>query len=78
MKIQTLLLILLFLASLSYAENIDDYVKTGLDNNLALRQKEFNFEKSIHALKEARGLFFPALSIEARYTRAGGKVEVRL
>lgn len=48
------------------------YVEEGLKNNLALRQKEFSYRRSMAALKEARGMFLPALSIEARYSRAGG------
>jgi outer membrane protein len=76
MKTLTSLLILLLLAIQAYAENIDEYIQVGLDNNLALKQKEFNYKKSMHALKEARGLFLPALSIEARYTRAGGGREI--
>lgn len=51
---------------------LDDYVAEGLRKNLALRQQEFNLQKSLEALKEARGLFFPAVSIQARYSRAGG------
>ena len=59
-----------------FAEQIDEYVRIGLDNNLALKQKEFNYDKSVHALKEARGMFFPSLSLEARYSRAGGGREI--
>jgi outer membrane protein len=44
----------------------------GLKNNLALQQKEFSYQKSLQALKEARGSYFPSLDILARYTRAGG------
>ena len=48
------------------------YVTEGLKNNLALQQQQFSLEKSLEALKEARSLFFPTVSIEARYSRAGG------
>jgi len=48
------------------------YIEEGLKNNLALKQKEFSYRRSMAALREARGLFLPALSIEARYSRAGG------
>jgi len=51
---------------------LDGYVAEGLKNNLALKQQEFNLSKSLEALKEARGLFFPTVSIQARYSRAGG------
>jgi outer membrane protein TolC len=51
---------------------LDRYIEEGLKENLALRQKEFSCERSMAALKEARGMFLPSLGIEARYTRAGG------
>ena len=54
---------------------LDNYIKSGLDNNLALNQKLSSYEKSIHALKEAKGLFLPQISINARYTVAkGGRI----
>lgn len=76
MKITTILISIILLTHSLMAGNIDDYIKIGLDNNLALKQKEFNYEKSMHALKEARGKFFPSVSIEARYSRAGGGREI--
>jgi outer membrane protein len=51
---------------------LEAYVDEALENNLALKQKEFTLEKSLAALGEARGLFLPAVSISGRYTRAGG------
>ncbi|MCP4218476.1 MAG: TolC family protein, partial [bacterium] len=43
-----------------------------LEKNLALRQREISLKESLQALKEARGMFLPTVSIEARYSRAGG------
>lgn len=51
---------------------LDQYVKTGMANNLALKQQNFSLQQSMQALKEARGMFLPTVSIEARYSRAGG------
>ena len=51
---------------------LDEYITVGLENNLALKQQEFSLQKSIAALREARGMFLPSISIEARYSRAGG------
>jgi outer membrane protein len=54
---------------------LDQYVEAGLENNLALKQKEVNFQKSMEVLKQARALFFPDISLNARYTAAdGGRV----
>ncbi len=53
----------------------DSYVKTGLENNLALKQKYCSYERSLQALREAKGLFFPDVSLNARYSVAeGGRV----
>jgi len=51
---------------------LDNYIKIGLDNNLALQQKQSSYKKSMEALKEAKALFFPDISFNARYTVAGG------
>ncbi len=56
-------------------ETLDKYINEGLVNNLALKQKEVNYLKSIEVLKQARALFFPDISLNARYTAAeGGRV----
>ncbi len=51
---------------------LDAYLHEGLTNNLSLQEQQFDVEKSFRAMDEARGLFFPEVSIEARYSRAGG------
>jgi outer membrane protein len=51
---------------------LDSYIEYGLKNNLVLRQHHFSYKRSVAALYEARGMFLPSISIEARYTRAGG------
>ncbi len=54
-------------------ENIlDTYVKKGLENNLAVQQKQASYDKSIAALKEAKGLFFPHIMLDARFSVAEG------
>ncbi|MFQ5605117.1 MAG: TolC family protein [bacterium] len=51
---------------------LDQYIQEALQNNLALKQREFAMQKSLAALREARGLFLPQVSLNARYSRAGG------
>ncbi|MFH1197719.1 MAG: TolC family protein [bacterium] len=51
---------------------LHNYIIEGLNNNLAFKQKEFLLNKSLAALDEARGMFFPSIGINARYSRAGG------
>ncbi len=67
---------ILILAATAPAQPVlDAYVKTGLESNLALLQKESGYRQSLEALREARGLFYPSVSLNARYTRSeGGRV----
>ncbi|MEM6337332.1 MAG: TolC family protein [Bacteroidota bacterium] len=51
---------------------IEAYVEEGLSNNLALQQQTVSVEQARLRLREARSLFGPTLSLEARYTVAGG------
>ncbi|MCI4668918.1 MAG: TolC family protein [Bacteroidia bacterium] len=51
---------------------LESYVAEGLDKNLALKRKALSYEKSLYALKEAKGLFFPSLAFNASYTLASG------
>jgi len=51
---------------------LNDYIKYGIENNLALKQKYSSYHESLEALKEARGLFYPELSLNARYSVSGG------
>jgi outer membrane protein TolC len=53
-------------------EKLNEYIKMGLQNNLALKQQEISLERSLQVLREAKGMFLPSISIEARYSRAGG------
>ncbi len=50
----------------------EKYIQEGLQSNLTLKQKQASYEKSIFALKEAKGLFLPNLSLNARYSVADG------
>jgi outer membrane protein TolC len=72
-KIISTFLILFFPFSAFGGEDVlDQYISEGLHNNLALQQQKFSLDKSLEALKEAKGLFLPNVSIQARYSRAGG------
>jgi outer membrane protein len=51
---------------------LEQYIQEGLENNLALQQKDFSLEKSLQALREAKGMFLPSLGVEARFSAAGG------
>ncbi|HBB93099.1 MAG TPA: hypothetical protein DC042_15645 [Bacteroidales bacterium] len=68
-----LLILLCLLARATLAQTpIDDYIRQGLESNLALKQKETSYRKSLESLKEAQALFFPNISLNARYSVAQG------
>lgn len=68
-------LIFIFIASTGYAQVLQNYLTIGIENNLALKQKEVDYKIANQSLKEAKGLFFPDISLNARYTVAqGGRV----
>ncbi len=75
MKCKILILALFIPVLINGQDVLDDYVRTGLENNLALKQKQAGYEKSLEALSEARSLFYPNISFNARYTVSeGGRV----
>lgn len=51
---------------------LNNYIRQGLDSNLALRQKNFDLEKARLDLKRAQSLFFPQASFASQYTLANG------
>ncbi len=51
---------------------LEEYIQEGLQSNLTLKQKQSSYEKSIQVLKEAKGMFFPNISLNARYSVADG------
>ncbi|MBN2350784.1 MAG: TolC family protein [Bacteroidales bacterium] len=54
---------------------LENYIRTGLENNLGLKQAEDSLKLRILELDEAKGLFLPDINLNARYTVAqGGRV----
>lgn len=47
-------------------------IDEGLRSNLALQQQELDLQRSRQALREVRSGFFPALTVQVRYSRAEG------
>ena len=65
-------------ATAQTSPTLELYIRKGLENNLALQQKNLSLEKSIQALKEANGLFYPEISLDAQYTLASGGRSISL
>jgi outer membrane protein len=53
-------------------EILENYIQTGFEQNLALQQKQLNYNQSLQVLNQAKALFFPDLGFSARYTVADG------
>lgn len=51
---------------------LEEYITEGLQSNQALKQRQLDYAAQLSALKEAKGLFFPGVSLNARYTVAEG------
>lgn len=83
--LSALLLLLAVLPAAAQADSgrplraiIDDYVREALASNLALRSQQFDVERELARLEEARSRFLPQLALEARYARAEGGREIDL
>jgi len=69
----TLLLSLFFTSGGLFAQtSLDTYIEEGLTNNEGIKQNKIRLQKNINALKEAKALFFPALSVGGSYLHADG------
>lgn len=70
---KTLTLTLILIGYLGYSQSkLDGYIEVGLKNNEVIKQHNFDINKSMYALKEARSLFYPTVSLNGSYTKAEG------
>lgn len=78
MKITFTAISVIFVTTVTvYCQNpvLENYIREGIASNHALKQRQLDYNQSLAALREARGLFFPDVSLNARYTVAdGGRV----
>jgi len=77
-RILLTLTLCLAISSLKAQTILDQYIDQALESNIALQQKGLSYQKSLAALDEAKALFFPKLSLEARYSVAGGGRTIEL
>ncbi|MBE0654634.1 MAG: TolC family protein [Bacteroidales bacterium] len=71
------IVILILLSSTAFSqftqdEQLHEYIRTGLENNLNLKQREADWLQASLRLGQAKGMFYPDLSLNARYTVADG------
>ena len=68
-------LLLLFFGTRSYSQSspvLDEYIRQGFSNNLALQQQNLDLQRSLEAVRQARSLFYPTVQFNATYTLAAG------
>ena len=53
-------------------EHLNLYIHEALEANQGIKQQTFQLEKSLFALKEARGMFLPSVTFSTTYTKADG------
>ncbi len=73
-KDAALIMLLLLAGSYTYAQNsiIDDYIQAAFAGNQSLKQQQFQLEKAMYGLKEAKSLFLPTVSLQASYVKSKG------
>ncbi len=60
------------LSTASGQQVLDAYIREGFAKNKSLQQQHIAFQKSLHALKEAKSLFLPSVSLLGNYFLAEG------
>ncbi len=63
---------IIFFGQLKSQNVLEQYVKLGLDSNLALKQKYFDLKKAKLDLQRAEALFYPQVNLASQYTVANG------
>lgn len=69
------LLLSVFCFSKTYGQQssvLEQYIQTGLNNNLVLQQQQLDLRKAQEAIRQSKALFYPTLQFNANYTRATG------
>ncbi|MDP6042313.1 MAG: TolC family protein, partial [Candidatus Latescibacteria bacterium] len=76
---RTIFILALLISTTAQADDIlESYIQEGLQSNLALKQQDFILQQNLQALHEVRGSFLPSISLEARYSRAGGGRDINI
>lgn len=75
-RLLTVILIVLVSVAVSPAKAqsgpLEQYIQDAFAHNQALQQRNFQLERSLYALQEARGMYLPQVSLLGTYTKASG------
>ena len=77
-KIAWILALAILPATLFAQSPLQKYLNEAISNNLELQSRDFALQKSLYALKEAKGLFLPDVNFNTQYLASGGgrKIEI--
>jgi outer membrane protein TolC len=70
--ISTFIALLLTTTSLFAQNALEGYIAEALKNNNGIKQQQFQFDRAFEALREARTLFLPSVTMLGSYTKAAG------
>src|SRR5687768_16034791 len=68
----TFVILLLRTNTATAQESLNLYISQALEANHGIKQQTFQLEKSLFALKEAKGMFMPSVTFSTTYTKADG------
>jgi outer membrane protein len=71
-KFICLVLVQVFTFYVVRAQSLDDYVREGLQSNLAIQQKLTDYQRAVYALQEAKSLFLPRVDLNATLVSGDG------
>jgi outer membrane protein TolC len=71
-RISFMALLVLFGGKSKAQTALDSYIQEAFSNNDGIKQQRLQLDKSVDALREARSLFLPNVSLLAAYTKANG------
>jgi outer membrane protein TolC len=65
--------------AVGFAQHVlQGYIEQVLKNNIGLQKQDFAVEKSLFALKEAKGLFLPEVEFNTSYLTSGGGRKIQI
>jgi outer membrane protein TolC len=73
-RVVVLSFLLMIIGQIAFAQShiLDKYVAEGLLGNKVLKQQDFQLQKAIYSLQEAKSLFMPSVAFNTTYTTAQG------
>lgn len=72
---KSILLGVLFLYSLpnlTIAQDLDNYIREGIKNNIVLQQKSISLKQALYSLKIAQSYYLPSSNLQGNYTTGEG------